>query len=64
MRKARTGHKTEFMSEPERAGISIGTPATEGNWFLAKNPGKKCNSTTLKSVENLTEPGAAEKGWV
>ena len=36
MRKAQTGHKTEFMSEPERAGISIGTPAIEGNWFLAK----------------------------
>ena len=49
------------MSEPERAGISIGTPATEGNWFLAKNPGKKCNSTALKSAENLTESGAAEK---
>ena len=40
MHKARTGHKTEFMSKPERAGISIGTPATEGNWFLAKTPGK------------------------
>ena len=40
MRKAGTGHKTEFMSEQERAGISIRSPATEGNWFLAKNPEK------------------------
>ena len=63
MHKARTGHKTEFMSEPERAGISIGTPATEGNWFLAKNPRKKSNSTTLKWAENLTEPEEAKKAW-
>ena len=28
--------------------------------FLAKNPGKKGNSTELKSAENLTEPGEAD----
>ena len=47
--------------EPGRAGISKGTPATEGNWFLAKKTGKKCNSTELLSAENLTEPGVADK---
>ena len=61
MRKARTGHNVMSGPEPGRAGISKGTPATEGNWFLAKKPGKKCNSTELLSAENLTEPGVADK---